>query len=311
MRHRFDRALDLIVSRQLEDFNSENRESMDELVAALPPFWPTSHSPIILPNGLLNYLIHRRSDVAVSHLLQSMSGGMDDAWEAFAYAITDRSSKLDQKTVLMALWRVASAGYVPNPEILQRILQAFLQTELPWIAASIRPVLILHYLNHSSWKSGPTHFTVKFTDSLLPSETAVERPPSGNGDVGNQPQDDIDNELQWKQAIEHRVAEAKIALLAEFLRSCTSDQQFAYEAVKTLRQLNGSVISPVVVHETHQKRLANAIRDLFASWRCAELRTLVINGPMFEPYARRSWDWGAPDLGTPWLDNEIARRIVK
>ncbi|KAJ7456137.1 hypothetical protein FB451DRAFT_1277060, partial [Mycena latifolia] len=104
----------------------------------------------------------------------------------------------------------------------------------------------------------------------------------------------------------NRIAEAKIALLSEFLERCNSDST-PYRALDTIRYI-GAVAVRSEIHDTHQIHLANHMHRLLDTGD-PELLDTVINCGIFDLYA------GPPHIDTPigyplrhtWLDNTSAR----
>lgn len=97
---------------------------------------------------------------------------------------------------------------------------------------------------------------------------------------------------RWVWALDARIAEARLALVAEFLESCldTSSEEYPYQPARTLQSMHAQAAydkAPSVVHVTHQQRLANAIQALFCSpsHPARELRTVVVHSRMFAAYA--------------------------
>ncbi|KAJ6571267.1 hypothetical protein B0H19DRAFT_1255256 [Mycena capillaripes] len=342
-------VLSTIVSRQLDDSDSNssdsNSEWMDHLLVELIPIWlnqhPSSEYPMAIPPALIQYLLNRKSDAAVAKVIGTVNMGR--VWGPFAQLLLDATPGPEKKSdVLAALWRIASSpGAWTSPATGMSLIHHIQQVAHPVsssITCSIIALVKSQYLCEllQGLSARTAHY---WADPILPPETAVE-PPSevamnsqsdGHGDAAA-----AASPGRWVWALDGRITEARLALVAEYLESCmtdTSSDEYPYEAVRTLQSIYVQATYdsiPSVVHATHQRRLANAIQTVFRipspSLPECRLRTVILHSGMFEPYTETPTAgirtiYHAPALtasagvdspaSRPWLDDDDARAKIK
>ncbi|KAJ7637315.1 hypothetical protein DFH06DRAFT_1302730 [Mycena polygramma] len=292
------------VSIQLTECNGSKIEWMDTVVESIFCDWLTQEPPppIAALSGLMSYLNGRQSEAAVQHVLRVDDRGW--LWDFFVQAVRDVNSPAagTVSEMLMALWRYTSLRSLiregearsrgwqgPSAESYQACVKELTRLNSLSLTPSILVLLRYWYLQSSA----------SYTDPISP--TAPEIPMESESDVGG---------LFSRHSIPLEVEGEKILCLAHFLESCAGSDPFPYKADETIQRL---FLLPMTgpVREHHQIRLANAIRELFANPRCADLRTVLLNKRVFDLYA------GAFRLNfrhhdeVAWLDNKSARGIIK
>ncbi|KAF7343740.1 hypothetical protein MSAN_01954600 [Mycena sanguinolenta] len=297
-------AVSAIVSRQVADFNDEEHEWLDEVLAKtqLIPLCleqATAEYPIPLPGDVIRYLCDRKSDGAVCDSLGSIH--IDIIWEAFARALLEPSFRTSPSDILRAFWRVAfsTRAYTTEGTPFIHHIQQIAHSYSPSITDSVAVLVASWYL------CGREYGGNGYTDPIYPSETAVaalSQPVSER--KGHQ-----DNPF-WE--LHTRNTEARLSLVADFLESCASSEDYPYEAVKTLQRIQAVNMITTPVHSSIQLRLANSIQSVFRSFRCTELQTVVINSRIFVPVHGRTMRSPLPPatVAYSWLDNEPARRKI-
>jgi hypothetical protein len=297
-----ERALgDVVYSSRPREWTEPTKKWSDTLIETLCPFWrPEDPTPI--PHALIYYINERKLDT-----LEGLWIIVDRLWFAFPITLAHpphrRSPHNDTKNargnVMTALWRVAcSLGNGPGcrPELYQRILEAVTAVESSESAVAVSVVAAIKTLAVDILEdlSNPCGHLV------LPVETAITIHSKNSLTTA------------FQQTLYDRKVEATIALLAEFLESCSADF-VPYKAVETIRFIGAFIPAPRgTVHLSHQLRLANCMSHMLNSDNPhMELLGATISCcHMFDLYA------GLPDPRRrppryAWLDNPTARRKIK
>jgi hypothetical protein len=105
-----------------------------------------------------------------------------------------------------------------------------------------------------------------------------------------------------------RRQEARIYVLAEFLRHCNSDV-LPYMALETLEAISHRAIPRDEVHHAHQLQLADSVHGIFTTERFPDLLPVIVNFECWTMYANQP-KFGACD-GRPWLYDPVARGKIK
>ncbi|KAJ7637309.1 hypothetical protein DFH06DRAFT_653852 [Mycena polygramma] len=282
------------VSRQLRDLNGPDIEWMDTVVGYFLRDWSTQETPgsIAALSGLVDYLNGRQCDNAVRQVIwradhrgwllesfaQSLHDGPDD-WKKY-----DSPPTLPE--LLMALWRYTSLGFprwCPSATSFQAVLAELNRFGTLSFTPSVLVLLKFRYLRT---------YPDERPDPIFPTESALL----------SAAHEDTDHGIG-------RRGEASIPYLAEFLQSCVGPDPIPYKAVETLQYLDFLPMTGAV-HETHQIRLADAVREVFANPRCADLRTALVNKTIFDLYAGITLNPAVCDQAA-WLDNKAARGIIQ
>ncbi|KAJ7637292.1 hypothetical protein DFH06DRAFT_1335968 [Mycena polygramma] len=292
-RRSYNEYLHVAVSRQLRDFNGPGPEWMDTVVENFLRDWSTQQTmgSIAALSGFVNYLNGRQCDEAVEKVI-SYADDRGWLWQSFAQAMQDgphewkkHHSPPTLPELLMALWRYTSLGF-PSKFSSAASFQADIDNLTQFGTLSFTPsvlaLLKFRYLYKSHWPDWKS-------DPNFPVNSAA-----------------LHEDGYTQQAI----AEARISSLAQLLESCAGPDPFPYKAVETLQCLFFPPMT-CAVHESHQIRLATAIRELFASARSADLRTILINEEIFDLYAGQAFRFSDYDRQMAWLDNGAARGIIK
>jgi hypothetical protein len=299
---------------------------MDKLVVLLMVHWiqtPMQSESVILPSALILYLNERRSNAAVKYLFRHMVGSGKDLWRVVTQTLAKERQDLpspsypERMEILMALWRSLSLGWRyrrPSTSEIHQMLQVVMDAEASArsLTLSITAQLKWRYLDVLFGEATTSNYTALFTSPMLPIETAVTNPQDGGTmeDLQEPHEEWYNLPTLWGNRLQQRIAEAHVAFLAEFLKSCADSDPLPYKAEETLKVLH-PWLHIAHVHETHQLRLANAVQDAFENSHCLGLRTVVINSGVFGVYAGILWELSGEDPRRPWFDYKIARDKMK
>jgi hypothetical protein len=298
-------TLEQIVSVQLSKFNSTGAEWMDSVMNVLMFHWPQQDMPTSMPlhPALIQYINGRRSNDAVQYSIGRI-GNDDQLWDGFARSLADPTLQPPQQEILTAMWRLASFSPQLSTSVLHHVLESAASLDVPAIPASIVVLLKSLYLRNLGNEMSETTLWKRFADPVLPKITAVTL----SSDLSTAGGDRDDISPFWELGLlKTRIAEAEIVLIAEFLEFCAGPDPIPYEPAATLRgvsQDHGQHLASV--HNTHQARLAEAIKHSFQSPRCSELRSVIISTRMFDAYTKPF-----PHSVQPWLDHRNARESIK
>ncbi|KAJ7120634.1 hypothetical protein C8R46DRAFT_1238506 [Mycena filopes] len=320
-------ALTALVDRQLKHFNhSDEPDWRDQLMMFLMvSYFPTTASPF--PSALMRYLLHRKSDSAVHFLTRTERANHPGyLWLGLAYSgglavsgvngVVPPPDPPHLPDILVALWRVVALGGMFPPIGIEasQILEQLSNVAPPSLSASLTLLIKYRYFEHLKRSSTfnddsfsddsfmindhPRPTTI-LVDPLFPHDTAV-RSEFLMASVGR--------DVEVRAGVEVRCGEGTIVALAEFLESCVQAEDLPYEAARTLTGI-GSSMRPTAVHFAHQLRFSAAIRTLFASHRCSDLRSVLANHVLFDRNRHRLMTVLNPQYA--WLDNTIARTEVR
>ncbi|KAJ7663738.1 hypothetical protein DFH06DRAFT_1295820 [Mycena polygramma] len=307
-----DQTLDELVSTVLKEHNTSDVACMDELIYELISCWSPSSAKAI-PRPLVQFIAGRASDDAVSRLITSISD-VHQIGDSISQALLNETAEAGQKQLITAIWRLCYLlGILQDSSL--RLLHLVKDLETSSMSPSLIALLKWQYLNKLNRGVSPlaaSDFSARFGDPLLPSDTAIiPEPYDGGGQSVS---------VQYRVKLSDRITEAKVLLVAEFLESCAGSGPFPYMAGETLRRIIGAVQDnlyryypdrdyyPMAVHDTHQNRFANAIRDAFCSPRCAELRSSIIQQAIFGIYEEPQL---LEEFGKPWMTNSAARETIR
>ncbi|KAF7347041.1 hypothetical protein MVEN_01457800 [Mycena venus] len=304
-----ERALDEVVgSIHMDIWIEPTHQWIDTLIETLCPFWQPD-KPTQIPRALIHYINMRKSDK-----LDALRLIVHRLWSAFPITLSNPPSKRfyvhtdpvqDLEEVMTALWCVASSKprlrYRPGLRLYQSILEAVTRIGSPESPVTVSVVAMMKTLVIDSLQD----FSNPIGHLVLPTQTAIIIP------VDSSP---MSNSRPFQQALYDRKLEATISLLAEFLDHC-SREFMPHRAVETVRSLGNFIYPPRgLVHETHQRRLANGIQRLL---NCnnpdgVELVEAIISRcHILDLYAdlpdpQRVWS-----PRHPWIDNSTAREEIK
>lgn len=181
-----------------------------------------------------------------------------------------------------------------DSSVYQSIMDAVLKSGpsafLPSVTAMVKNAFLLA-LPQTVSVMGREDAHLLFTHPILPAKTAVIFP------------SDDETVQRLRQRVDHRVREAYVDLLAEFLESCVSNP-LPFKAVETIVKI-GTCPPEEPIHDSHQIRLASSIQNLFVA--CDhDLAGAVLNHNIFDLYVGVQGWWYIP-----WLDNAAARERSK
>ncbi|KAF7364272.1 hypothetical protein MSAN_01087000 [Mycena sanguinolenta] len=290
VRYDLDATLEQMVSVLLKKYNTPEPGWMDSLMNELMLYWPPQETPKLpLHPALVGYLNGRLSNKAV---LTSISRVQfhDEVWGAFAASLATQWDAVDStpKDVLTALWRLLSLGFPLKPPRLPGLIEASAALQVDSVGPSVLAMLKTKYLRGVRDSADMSKFAEFTNMPTLPEE---------DSSVG----DDSSSGLP----LHLRVAESCILVFTEFLEHCTGPEPFPYQTAATLQYIDvATELSGI--REMHQIRFSQAIRDLFNSPRCKELRTVALNSRLFDAYTDPLWVEG--DL---WLSNITARETLQ
>ncbi|KAJ7455586.1 hypothetical protein FB451DRAFT_1407897 [Mycena latifolia] len=222
-------------------------------------------------------------------------------------------------TLLTALWRLAFLPSGPIParaNDLGSVLEILLNTDPPFaqISQSIIALIKNRLVKMSSHLDlRPEERQSLPTASLFPEDTAIPVP----DELPSEGWDDGFTALQtdaWYLYQEHKVLEAKIYLLAEFLEHCSADPP-PYRVVETLQSITNDFLMVGPVHVIHQNRLANSIYAVSVARASPKLLSVIVDCRCWDLYAdgpsiERKWSYYPAENLVPWLDNPDARHKI-
>ncbi|KAJ6545501.1 hypothetical protein B0H19DRAFT_1266926 [Mycena capillaripes] len=312
-------------------------QSMRELVS----FWRPSETDCV-PDGiiLLLNLLNRGDSAQVFGNIVRGSDVEIRLWECFSRTVLAEP----QEDSFVALWSLASkVDYLPsNPFLLHDSSGACLAAlesvlKAVSIAASLfSPIncsvialvkVRIVYDIHLGLTIGvpwpmARDYLCWLNHHLLPAETASQIADgfhSVEGELSKSQHETISNFMN------RRLMEACLVVVAEFLEHCTSDV-LPYKAAETFCSIStGIFLLPrvLMVHPTHQMRLANSIHTVSQEGQYPELLDEIINSQLWQLYAEglkseeeieeynKKLDLTATtDEHCPWLDNHQARRKI-
>ncbi|KAJ7453739.1 hypothetical protein FB451DRAFT_1408622 [Mycena latifolia] len=309
-------ALDEGLAKMASTFHGERNPEMtrvDEIAGLFASFFRhTSDGEDTFPWGLCRYLHVRDSLVARRYVVKGCHDS-DALWSLMAKTITkitvDHGTYTGVEQIINLLWHVAYATIWDNRDHLYLVahcktttyestLAAIVQSQHqdPATEALLKTLVVESLCSTARGERDETVIAGLITHSLLPADTAVSR--------GNIPSVDI---AAWK-LLRGRVAEARVAFLADFLEICGAVGLFD-RAASTVHVL-GSRIQGIqdeytyAVHTSHQIRLAKGLRDILQKAEgytdSIEEFLMIFSPPHFGP----PWD------PLSWVDNPTARTII-
>ncbi|KAJ7150763.1 hypothetical protein C8R46DRAFT_1124078 [Mycena filopes] len=290
-----DETLDIVVSRMMK-FNPEGDHWLDTLMQDLLPYWPHAESQdnSVTPTlslALIRYLNHRRCDSAVQAAMYSIPrADAQQFWNELAASLRHARKPVEERDILSAIWRLETLKIPSVTSDLTALLDEVARWNGSSLGLSVLALLRCRYLKSLTvWLPADTDPMQRFRNLLPPSPTAAVMP-SDSDTIRDTP----------RGILEIRLFEAYVVLFADFLTSCAGPESEAhpYNAATTLECIAFKRFKIHTVHETHQIRLATAIRQAFADPQCAALRTVVVNSLMFDADRPR------------WLNNEEARTTI-
>ncbi|KAJ7608909.1 hypothetical protein DFH06DRAFT_1065746 [Mycena polygramma] len=308
-------ALEDVVAR---DVNSAGTaEQSDTVVGMLCHFWRPAH-PSNIPDGVVRYLNDRHSEVALLNFASSTV--FQHMWpstlETVGHPVATWTVTWDD--VETAIWRLLSLqGGQAKPLSCSRLAWAEfagLASPSPIMFSIICMMksLILDSLQYPD-ESADTPIP-PFRHPLLPKQSTLylERELL---DAHGQ----LDYDGSFRSSLEHRLVEAKIVLISEFLCGFRSDF-LPHEPTKTLDCILSTLKPPTYdIHDTHQIDFAAGMRKVLECNNAHGTNALdaINNSTLFEVYSTRvsarlaqqekSW-YGTP---RPWLQNPAARTEIQ
>ncbi|KAJ7456144.1 hypothetical protein FB451DRAFT_1407471 [Mycena latifolia] len=259
---------------------------------------------------MIHYLNNRTPDSALDDIRWPNSFR---TWTAFSatlstasHAASPESAGIDD--VLAAIWRVSSLPTPlspwelgPNTAVYETVLEILTNacSALPSLTVSVFAMVKSRTLDSLLDLPGRSPLTHR----LLPAQTALAIP----SEILESEMDDLRPWDLPMNLLRDRIAEAKIALLSEFLERCNSDFT-PYRALDTARHI-GVVAVRSEIHGTQQVCLANHMRRLL-DVGARELLDAVINCGIFDLYAGELDNPAYPPRHA-WLDNTTARGQIR
>ncbi|KAJ7157709.1 hypothetical protein C8R43DRAFT_405093 [Mycena crocata] len=302
-----------IVGSQLVKLNTtQDVEWMDSVICELFDSWCPRDPSVTIPSIMIRYLNERSSDGKVPRPLYQ-TRIIEHLWVAVPQTLANSALQQNLGTLgytttddqlWRALWRLAaySREYrCPDPSIYQSIIDALQRTGssqetfLPSLIAMIKNAFLKSLLPSPGSARNERDYdpTLYFTHPVLPIETAVVLP-SDPDFLG--------------LAMDDRICEGQIQILAEFLESCVQ-KPLPYKAVETIQAIN--IAAPCKpIHETHQLRLTNALRLVSRAEDCMALADEVVQSSIFYVYAEHLHLANPYDPYCAWLDNDSAREVI-
>ncbi|KAF7367077.1 hypothetical protein MSAN_00967100 [Mycena sanguinolenta] len=278
-----------------------------------------------VPSGVIELLNHWPS--VLSHpdddSLLSTEDIKSRLWDCFRGILLSQVSAVPQE-YLTAMWQLACIGlfrYVtidssqyPGESTLDAL--SMVESPFPLITCSVIALLKAQVL--SGLTSRTTRMMAKaLNHHLFPADSGMQL-------LGELPPTEGPIELSLEQQtmiaalVRHRVAEARLDILAEYLENCSSDV-LPFKVVETVSQIfdqprdTFSSTLQARIHQTHQLRLANSIHSIFTGQqKSVELRDGIVNCMIWDFYANNNHA-ASPLLPNfrAWLDNPAAQRKIR
>ncbi|KAJ7453753.1 hypothetical protein FB451DRAFT_1144628 [Mycena latifolia] len=306
-------ALDEGLAKMASMFHGKRTPEMtraDEIAGLFGSFFRhTSDGEDTFPWGLCQYLHVRDSLVARRYVVKGCHDS-DALWSLIATTIAkltvDRGTYTGVEQITNLLWHVAYATIRDNrnsPYLVahcktttyESTLAAIVQSQHqePATEALLKTLVVESLWSTARGERDETVIAGLVTHPLLPADTAVNR--------GNTPS----VKLGSYKLLSERVAEARVAFLAEFLEICGAIGLFD-RAATTVHVLGSRIQDeynddPYAVHASHQIRFAKGLGDIL---RKAEGHTDSIED-LFKTFAPGHFN---PPLG--WVDDATARMSI-
>jgi hypothetical protein len=298
MRRDLEWAMYVIILNHLERLkDAKARDWVDICILELCSWWKPDQTcqPTPIPSALVYYINNRKdpealNDLLYSYHIPSVKVNMH-LWSAFPTTLSGGSSLPDEyrylnsrlimgaDEVLASLWCVAAHTQWPvllevatdaYEAALQAVINSSGSSYMTFSVIAMIKAKIIDQLGHFPAAA----FRSLFTHWLLPTTTAIDLP-----------SDVLDDAPAF---FHHRISEAKIAQLAEFLEDFNSEV-LPYKMAETICSI-GVYIPCAQIHENHQIRLANGIHRVSTldEPHGPELLNAIINTEIFMIYAGAS-----------------------
>ncbi|KAJ7748965.1 hypothetical protein B0H16DRAFT_1420516 [Mycena metata] len=242
----------------------------DTAIAELCSFW-RPQTPIDIPPGIIIYLNHRKSHVALERFL-GRSHIAPYLWSCFSTTLShclsmddDSKRRTSVDDLLKALWTLTYldnfADLRRNPTVYEGVLEVISAPEFLQTSSSVVALMKHRILNVLSTWGSPNDARIpgdfeQVMQAVLPSATVI-----GTGT-------ELTSSLKKLQ-----IEEAKFHILGEFLVCCTTNE-LPLNAVETLREV-AAIRSTGPIHTTHQLRLVNAIQAISESASTDLMNTII------------------------------------
>ncbi|KAJ7676595.1 hypothetical protein DFH06DRAFT_1034014 [Mycena polygramma] len=323
------------VSTHIATMNSTTEvHRIDKILGILISFQRHPAGQMSIPDGMIRYLNHRTSDVAVEHV--AWKCGTTSLWTGLTAAIVDelhlaaapdtRGTPHVQDDILAALWRlcVLPRKAVIDLAVCDAAFTAVGCVGTSSVSQSLLPLVKLKIFdalrfNHHTARIPKSELILQLAHHTLPTESAVDTPPDLDVESsdGTSESDDeaLDAQLVIGEILSARITEGRIQLLAQFLEHCASTK-LPYDPVKTVSVL-GTFAAAAPVHATHQLRVATSLVALLpAARRRAPILKAAANIQAFDVYADSAEaERSRAVVGTlrhrPWLDDPAACKKMK
>ncbi|KAF7350193.1 hypothetical protein MVEN_01322200 [Mycena venus] len=279
-------------------WTNPTKQWIDTVIETLFSFWlPDPNKPKAIPLALIRYINERKANI-----LKSLHWVIvKKLWVAFPATLSNppagrlyRPTTDSTEDVMTALWHMACEGPRLWPWSYQTVLEAVTKVGSFESPVAFSVLVIIKALVISSLDD----LSDSVAHSVLPADTAIIMP--------------ADSYLALQEILDNRKLEAHVALLAEFLDSCSADFM-PYKAVKTLQYISDFIHAPrAPIHESHQLRLASGIERIFDIDNSCGVRLLeaIINSScLFNLYAEQPAHHQLNQHA--WLENAPARMKMK
>ncbi|KAF8186487.1 hypothetical protein K438DRAFT_1835692 [Mycena galopus ATCC 62051] len=281
-----------------DQWANPTKQWIDTVIETLVSFWlPDPNKPKAIPLALIHYLNERNTEI-----LESLHWVIvKKLWIAFPATLFNppvgrlyRPTIDSTEDVMTALWHLACEGPRLWPWSYQSVLEAVtkvgpLESPVTFSVLVITKALVVSNLDG---------FSDSVAQSVLPADTAIINP--------------AENYRALQEILDNRKLEAHVALLAEFMDSC-SDDFVPYKAVETLQVISSFIDAPrAAIHESHQLRLASGIEHILGldnSCGVKLLEAIISWSCLFDLYVKQPTHPQLPQHG--WLENAPARMKIK
>ncbi|KAJ7911215.1 hypothetical protein B0H13DRAFT_2328537 [Mycena leptocephala] len=322
------------VSSSIESVHAKflNMVRISKIASAFLSVW-RPEKPVPIPPGIIKLLNRWPPDSALRDVLKAGGQIKNHLWANFPRSLAEAPQYLREAT-FTALWRLASFNLeesVDDDSHLTRLaatLDALSHVKSSF-ASSITPLMKLAILNAQSLHGGGSvgELLLSFKNGQIFPEESATAIPSELLDMN------ADKEIfyptpQWwalDRCMGRRKDEAQIAIFAEYLEQCSSDD-WPYKAAETLEKISHFINIRAPVHHTHQIRLADSVHKIFIADRDTGLLNAIVKcrcwnfyaeGPKTEEEIKgyremlgSTW-YIDRRLAWPWIDDPIAQKKIK
>lgn len=301
-----------------------------EIISVLLSLW----TPNCIPDVIIQVLNRWNSESGLRDVLRRKDNIEAYLWGHFAQTLTDTGigrSAEQQVNVLTALWRLASlsgnvrvssSSYLGSLSSILEALRSLVRTDPSPLVPQISSITLLLEFRVVSEQAVDAKGTVgqalaTFNEPIFPEE--AESAAIVPDQIRKANAEQTVSSAQWLvlyERLQSRKDEARIICLTKFLKNCKTNT-LPYNPVETICSIEKiGKIEPIgkgaaerwkgTVHPQHQMGFAKSLRG------ADRVLDAVIHSWCWNLYAKYpSGVSDDPKDGSPWLDNQEARQIIK